>query len=55
MAMSVWRADALERYEREKTPEEGIENALLCETYSEEVLPASWDDAIFWLKKSLDI
>lgn len=55
MAMSIWRADTLERYEREKLPEEGIENALLCEKYSEEVLPASWDDAIFWLKKSLDI
>lgn len=55
MAMSIWKADTLERYEREKFPEEGIENALLCEKYSDEVLPASWDDAIFWLKKSLDI
>lgn len=55
MAMSIWRADTLERYEREKFPEAGIENALLCEKYSDEVLPASWDDAIFWLKKSLDI
>lgn len=56
MAMSIWKAETLERYEREKFPEETrIENALLCEKYSDEVLSASWDDAIFWLKKSLDI
>ncbi|MDE6621933.1 MAG: tetratricopeptide repeat protein [Lachnospiraceae bacterium] len=56
MAMSTWRADTLESYEREKFPEDiSIENALLCEKYSDELLPASWDDAIFWLKKSLDI
>lgn len=39
----------------EKLQEAGIENALLCEKYSDEVLQASWDDTIFLLKKSLDI
>ena len=55
MAISTWRAHDLEQYEKEKTPEDGIENAILCEKYSEAELPFSWDDAIFWLKKSLEI
>lgn len=55
MAISTWRAYDLEQYERKKTPEDGIENAILCEKYSEDELPFSWDDAIFWLKKSLEI
>lgn len=50
MAISTWRAHDLEQYEKEKTPEDGIENAILCEKYSEAELPFSWDDAIFWLK-----
>lgn len=55
MGMSVWKKEALARYEKEKLPKDGIENALLCEKYSDEALPDSWDDAIFWLKKSLAI
>ena len=55
MAISIWRAHDLEQYERTKTQEDGIENAILCEKYSETELPFSWNDAIFWLKKSLEI
>lgn len=55
MAISIWRAHDLAQYERTKTQEDGIENAILCEKYSETELPFSWNDAIFWLKKSLEI
>ena len=39
MAISLWRAHDLAQYEGTKTQEDGIENAILCEKYSEAELP----------------
>ena len=55
MSLSKWRADEIKRYEKNKSPEDCIENAALCERYSEGAYPFSCDDAIFWLKKALEI
>lgn len=55
MPISMWKAVAIEGYEREKSPTDCIENAILCEGYSEKLFFSSYDDAVFWLKKALDI
>lgn len=55
MAISMDRADSLARYEKEKLSNDCIENAMLCERYSDELYIASWDDAIFWMKKAIEI
>lgn len=55
MAISMERADSLARYKKEKLPNDCIENAMLCEQYSDELYISSWDDAIFWMKKAIEI